>query len=98
MAAATNSNADRDPEAEAEDKVEEEKLPGVDEEGAAAIESGFQTAGADDWSAAPAGFTGAAGGNWDGANDEWGATNTAAPAAAAGAEWGGEATKETSQW
>ncbi|CAI0648105.1 unnamed protein product, partial [Colletotrichum noveboracense] len=35
----------RDPEAEAEDKVEEEKLPGVEEEGPAAIESGFPAAG-----------------------------------------------------
>ncbi|KJZ80202.1 hypothetical protein HIM_00052 [Hirsutella minnesotensis 3608] len=40
----------RDPEAEAEDKVDEEKLPGVDEEGPAAIETG----------------TAAAGGDWDG--------------------------------
>ncbi|KAH6684866.1 40S ribosomal protein S0 [Plectosphaerella plurivora] len=88
----------RDPEAEAEDKVEDEKVVGAEEEVAA---DAFPAAGGDDWSAAPAGFTGAAGGNWDGATDEWGATGAAAPAAGAAAatttEWGGEATKE-SQW
>lgn len=92
---------DRDPEAEAEDKVEEEKLPGVDEEGPVAIESGFPTAGAD-WEAAAPGFAGAnaAASGWDGAaGEEWGA---AAPAAAGGAattggDWANEPAKET-QW
>ncbi|KAM7204790.1 40S ribosomal protein S0 [Rhypophila sp. PSN 637] len=51
----------RDPEAEAEDKVEEDKLPGVEEEGVAAIESGFQQTG--EWEAAAPGFA-AAGGEW----------------------------------
>jgi small subunit ribosomal protein SAe len=88
----------RDPEAEAEDKVEEEKLPGVDEEGPAAIESGFQTTGAD-WEAPAPGFTGAAtgtaaatGAGWDGAaGEEWGA------AAGTTTEWANEPAKE-SQW
>ncbi|KEY64079.1 hypothetical protein S40285_04840 [Stachybotrys chlorohalonatus IBT 40285] len=71
----------RDPEAEAEDKVEEEKLPGVDEEGPAAIESGFPTTGGPDWEAPAAGFagantTGTAGAGWDGAatGDDWAAS------------------------
>lgn len=90
---------DRDPEAEAEDKVEEEKLPGVEEEGPVAIESGFPTAGGD-WDAAqPAGFTGtqAAATNWDGAEGDW----AAAGAAGASADWAGEATAaapKDSQW
>ncbi|KAF3343471.1 hypothetical protein VD0002_g6449 [Verticillium dahliae] len=78
----------RDPEAEAEDKVEDDKVVGAEEEAPEATN--------DEWAAAPAGFTGATG-NWDGTTDEWGATNTAAPAAAPAAgsstEWGGEATK-----
>ncbi|KAG7285462.1 structural constituent of ribosome [Staphylotrichum longicolle] len=55
----------RDPEAEAEEKVEEEKLPGVDEEGVVAIESGFATGGGD-WeaAAAPAAFPAATSGDW----------------------------------
>jgi small subunit ribosomal protein SAe len=86
----------RDPEAEAEDKVEEDKLPGVDEEGPAAIESGFQNTAGGDWEAAPAGFSGATtgGANWDGAaGEEWGAS----AAAPANTEWANEAAKET-QW
>lgn len=74
--------ADRDPEAEAEDKVEEEKLPGVDEEGPAAIESGFQQAGGDwDTTAPAAGFAGAApaASNWDGAGEDWAAAGAAPP-------------------
>ncbi|KAG7109399.1 hypothetical protein HYQ44_011935 [Verticillium longisporum] len=85
---AMHAGRDRDPEAEAEDKVEDEKVVGAEEEAPEATN--------DEWAAAPAGFTGATG-NWDGTTDEWGATNTAAPAAppAAGSstEWGGEATK-----
>lgn len=88
--------SDRDPEAEAEDKIEEEKLPGVEEEGPVAIESGFPAAGAD-WEATAPGFAGAnAASGWDGAaGDEWGAAPAAAPAA--GGEWANEAAKET-QW
>ncbi|TDZ25037.1 40S ribosomal protein S0 [Colletotrichum sidae] len=89
----------RDPEAEAEDKVEEEKLPGVEEEGPVAIESGFPTTGAADWDGAAPAATGAA--NWDGAaaGDDWaaGATGTA--------DWAGEtsaaaapAPPKESQW
>jgi small subunit ribosomal protein SAe len=84
---------DRDPEAEAEEKVEEDKLPGADEVGPAAIETAF--AGAGDWEAAPAGFAGATGGgNWDG--DEWaGAVSSGAAAAAPTGEW---ATDSKEQW
>jgi small subunit ribosomal protein SAe len=87
----------RDPEAEAEEKVEEEKLPGVDEEGPAAIESGFQATGGD-WEAPAPGFagaaaTGAAAAGWDGAaGEEWGAAATGTAT-----EWANEPAKET-QW
>ncbi|KAK3196587.1 structural constituent of ribosome [Lecanicillium sp. MT-2017a] len=83
----------RDPEAEAEEKVEEDKAPGVDEEGPAAIETGFQSAGAD-WEAQP-GFSGAAatGAGWDGAaGEDWGASG------AATTEWAGETAAKDSQW
>ncbi|KAI1328545.1 ribosome-associated protein (Rap-1) [Xylariaceae sp. FL0255] len=83
----------RDPEAEAEEKVEEEKVAGADEVGPAAIEAGT-FAGAGDWEAAPAGFSGAQGG-WDGAADEW-AGAAAAPAGTT-AEWGATDVKD-SQW
>ncbi|KAI1156557.1 ribosome-associated protein (Rap-1) [Nemania diffusa] len=90
----------RDPEAEAEEKVEEEKVPGADEVGAAAIDAGtFAGTGTGDWEAAPAGFTATQGG-WDGANDEWAgavagaAAGTAAPTTG---EWGATDAKE-SQW
>ncbi|SPO03844.1 probable 40S ribosomal protein S0 [Cephalotrichum gorgonifer] len=72
----------RDPEAEAEDKIEEKEV--VVEEEAAVVEAGFN-AGAD-WEAAPAGFAGAAAPGWDAA----GAEDWSAPAAA-GTEWAGEA-------
>ncbi|AEO71161.1 650ed3e6-ea9b-45e0-985e-313bd31efcbd [Thermothielavioides terrestris] len=83
----------RDPEAEAEEKVEEEKLPGVEDEGPVAIESGF-AAGAGDWEAAPAGFPAV------GATAEW---SEAQPgwetgAAAATGEWAAEAPKDASGW
>jgi small subunit ribosomal protein SAe len=82
--------ADRDPEAEAEEKTEEDKIAGAEEEPAAAVETGFGTGG--DWEVAPAGFAAATQGTgWDGANEEW----STAPAAAG--EWSGEAAKE-SQW
>ncbi|PHH63295.1 hypothetical protein CDD81_6152 [Ophiocordyceps australis] len=86
----------RDPEAEAEDKVEEDKLPGVDEQGPAAIETGVAGAGGD-WEAPAAGFTGAAAATgWDGAEagGEWGAAG-AAPGAAP-SEWA-DGAKEA-QW
>ncbi|KAI0973035.1 ribosome-associated protein (Rap-1) [Xylaria arbuscula] len=93
----------RDPEAEAEEKVEEEKVPGAEEVGPAAIEAGTFT-GTGDWEAAPGAFSGAQGG-WDGATDEWAgavaanAANAAAGGAAAAptAEWGATDAKE-SQW
>lgn len=103
---ANTYHTDRDPEAEAEaeDKADEEKAPGVDEEGPVAIESGFQQGGGD-WDAPAPGFAGASTGNWDGAapapaagGDDWAAS--AAPNTAAGAattEWATETNKET-QW
>ncbi|KAJ0107825.1 40S ribosomal protein S0 [Diaporthe amygdali] len=83
----------RDPEAEAEEKVEEEKLAGADEVGPAAIEAGTFAAGAD-WEAPP---TGAAGGEWSA--DPAAASWDAAPAGQA-TEWGAEPAKEpaASQW
>jgi len=94
----------RDPEAEAEEKVEEEKLPGVDEEGAAAIETGFQQTGGD-WDAPAPGFAGApasaaAAANWDGAGEDW-AANAGQPATvppAAATEWAADAAPKESQW
>ena len=75
--------------------MEEEKLPGVEEEGVAAIESGFPTTG--EWEAAPAGFTAAAATTAP-AGGEWSETQGAAnwDASAPTAEWGAEAPKETS--
>ncbi len=85
--------SDRDPEAEAEEKVEEEKVPGAEEVGPAAVEAGFVTSGSGDWEAAPAGFSGAQPG-WDGQGaDEWGAAAAAPPTA----EWGATDAKD-SQW
>ncbi|KAK1986353.1 ribosomal protein S2 [Colletotrichum cereale] len=89
----------RDPEAEAEEKVEEEKLPGVEEEGVAAIESGFPATG--DWDAQAPGFTGAqTGTNWDGAGDEWAAAGAAPTGdwAAAGDAAAAAAAPKESQW
>ncbi|KAF4992873.1 40s ribosomal s0 [Fusarium heterosporum] len=86
----------RDPEAEAEAEDKEEKVPGAEEEGPAAIESGFQASAGADWEAPAAGFAGASGAaatGWDGAaGEEWGA-------APANTEWAAstEAPKE-SQW
>ncbi|KAF2969456.1 hypothetical protein GQX73_g4158 [Xylaria multiplex] len=85
----------RDPEAEAEEKVEEEKVPGAEEVGPAAIEAGT-FAGTGDWEAAPAGFSGAQGG-WDGATDEWAGAVAGGAAAAPTGEWGATDAKE-SQW
>lgn len=92
----------RDPEAEAEEKVEEEKLVGAEEVGPAAIETGFVSSGGD-WETAPAGFAGAAQSTgWDAQADEWGTATAAAatttPAAPAPAgEWGATDAKD-SQW
>ena len=91
-----NDRLDRDPEAEAEEKVEEEKVPGVEEEGAVAIESGFPAGGAD-WEAAPAGFPAAATGEWSEAQPatwESGAAAATAPAT----EWADSAPKDTAGW
>ncbi len=82
---------DRDPEAEAEEKAEEEKAAVVEEEPAA-----VETFAGGDWEAAPAGFaaTAAAATGWDDAapNQQWSAET-------GGAQWGDEATaKETTQW
>ncbi|KAI1201855.1 ribosome-associated protein (Rap-1) [Nemania serpens] len=85
----------RDPEAEAEEKVEEEKVPGADEVGAAAIDAGT-FAPTSDWEAAPAGFAGAQN-NWDGPPDEW--AGAVAAGAGAGAGAGAAAgTAATSDW
>ncbi|KAI5917007.1 ribosomal protein S2 [Camillea tinctor] len=81
----------RDPEAEAEEKVEEEKLPSTEEVGAQAIEAGtFAAAG--EWETAPAGFAAQSAG-WDGQADEWAGATAGAPAG----EWGATEAKD-SQW
>ena len=83
--------ADRDPEAEAEEKVEEEKAAG-EEEAAPAVESGFAATGGD-WEAAPAGYP-TGGENWgDAQPGNW----DAAPAAGTTTDWGAaaEAGKDT---
>ncbi|KAH0490524.1 hypothetical protein TgHK011_001989 [Trichoderma gracile] len=87
----------RDPEAEAEEKVEEEKLiTAAEEEAPVAIESGFPAAGGD-WDAPAPGFAGAtpaaAAAGWDGA----GAGAGADWAASGGQEWAADAPKD-SQW
>jgi len=73
----------RDPEAEAEEKTEEEKVEEVTE-AVPAIESGF--GGGGDWEAAPAGFAGAAPAGWDDAapGQQWDSTT-------GGAQWGDDA-------
>ena len=98
FARGTNSPLDRDPEAEAEDKIEDEKAP-AEEEVAQPAEGGF--GGGGDWEAAPAGFAGAtAAAGWDDAapNQQWDA-NTG------GAQWGDDTTgaaaaakDQPSQW
>lgn len=98
--AQTNDNfTDRDPEAEAEEKVEEEKLvTGAEEEAPAAVESAFPAAGGD-WDAPAPGFAGAntasAAAGWDGAGA--GAAPTQDWAASGTQEWATETAKE-SQW
>lgn len=84
---------DRDPEAEAEEKVEEEKLPGVEEVGPAAIESGF--GGGGDWEAAPTGTAAAQPEGWDEA-----APGQQFDSKTGGAQWGDDAGKnaEATTW
>ncbi|OAA60920.1 40S ribosomal protein s0 [Niveomyces insectorum RCEF 264] len=84
----------RDPEAEAEEKTEEEKVAAIEEE-PVAVEAAF---GGGDWEAAPAGFaaaTATAAVGWDDAapNQQWNAET-------GGAQWGDEAAapKEATQW
>ncbi|PTB75842.1 hypothetical protein M440DRAFT_1422934, partial [Trichoderma longibrachiatum ATCC 18648] len=93
----SENKKDRDPEAEAEEKVEEEKLiTAPEEEVPVAIESGFPAAGGD-WDAPAPGFAGAtpavAAAGWDGA----GAGAGADWAASGGQEWAADAPKD-SQW
>ena len=89
-----NDRLDRDPEAEAEEKVEEEKVPGVEEEGPVAIESGF-AGGAGDWEAAPAGFPAAAAGEWSEAAPATWESGAAAATAPATTEWADAPAKES---
>ncbi|KAI1432132.1 ribosome-associated protein (Rap-1) [Xylaria sp. CBS 124048] len=87
----------RDPEAEAEteEKVEEEKIPGAEEVGAVALDNTFGGAPAGDWEAAPAAYSGAQGG-WDNTTDEWAGAVAGANAATTTADWAADA-KDT-QW
>lgn len=96
----------RDPEAE-ENKdsagVEEAKVPGVDEVGAAPVDAGFtnewEVSGASAGAFAAASGTAAAGASWDAEGGDWAAsTETAAAPAAEG--WGTAAAGETTnnQW
>jgi small subunit ribosomal protein SAe len=89
-----NGKPDRDPEAEAEDKVEEEKLVGADEVGATAVSTGFAQAGGDEWATSAPGFSSAAapGGAAEFAGgEEWGnAANPSAPSA----DWGATDAKD----
>ncbi len=90
------STLDRDPEAEAEEKIEEEKVAAVEEE-TAVVETAFAGG---DWEAPAAGFAGAAAAaGWDAGAEDW----AAAPAPSApAAEWGADATPaappKESQW
>jgi len=90
----------RDPEAEENKEALEDKVPGADEVGPAAIETGF-AAGTGDWevsgtsATAFAGATTAApgGAGWDATGgDDWAASGTA------GGEWGAAETKPTENW
>lgn len=88
--ALANKDTDRDPEAEAEDKVEEEKLAGVEEVGPAAIESGFATGGGDWEATAPAAASG-----WDDAAAQPQNWDSAAQGAAS---WDEAAAPKEGQW
>ena len=88
--APANVTSDRDPEAEAEEKVEEEKLIEAEPEPVA-----------ETWGAPAGGFEGAATGEWGAAEGaaatgEWAAAEGAAPASTT--EWGAEATTGATQW
>jgi len=83
----------RDPEADNEDKLEEDKAAGVEEDGIAAIEgNAFGTTGGE-WENTA---TAVGGGGWDSgaAGEDWA---NSAPSAPAAAEWATDASKET-QW
>jgi small subunit ribosomal protein SAe len=83
----------RDPEAEAEEKVEEEKAITAEEE-TPAVESGFQQGG--DWEAPAAGFAGATSTGWEGApGEEWGA---APQPSAPTTEWAATADAKETSW
>lgn len=81
----------RDPEAEAEDKVEEDKLPGVEEEGVVAIESGFPAT--NEWESQGPGFAAAAPTDW--ADQGVPATTNWDNAGQAGGDWGAEPEKQS---
>ncbi|PFH56064.1 hypothetical protein XA68_17122 [Ophiocordyceps unilateralis] len=82
----------RDPEAEAE----EEKAGGGEEEGPAAVETTAAAVAPTDWETPAAGFTGATGTGWDGAEGGAGAGGDWA-ASGGNTDWAAaEATKETS--
>jgi len=98
----------RDPEAEESKETAEgdAKLPGVDEAGAAAIDTGYAAAGGD-WEVAGTGaaFSGAAapatgatpaGGNWDASGEDWASGAPKAPATGAG--WSEPAKDGASGW
>ena len=92
---ANSLGPDRDPEAEAEEKVEEKEA--APEEEAAVVQPGFNAAAGGDWDATPAGFAGAtAAAGWDAAptNEDW----AAAPPTSG--EWAGDAAAapKPSQW
>ncbi|RCI14448.1 hypothetical protein L249_6146 [Ophiocordyceps polyrhachis-furcata BCC 54312] len=83
----------RDPEAEAE----EEKAGGGEEEGPAAVETTAAAVTTSDWEAPAAGFTGATGTGWDGA--EGAATGGDWAASGGNTEWAADSTaKETTHW
>jgi len=93
----------RDPEAEENKEADEAKVPGADEVGAAAIDTGFAT-GNGDWevTGATAGaFAGAgapapgAGASWEADGADWAASAQAPAAAAASTEWGAAPTEST---
>ncbi|KAF8863972.1 40S ribosomal protein S0 [Acephala macrosclerotiorum] len=92
----------RDPEAEENKEAIEDKVPGADEVGAAAVDTGFAGAGGD-WEVSGASATAfagataaapaAAGAGWDASGDDWAASG------AAGGEWGAaEPTKPADNW
>ena len=90
----TTNKPDRDPEAEAEEKAEEEKVAAIEEEPVAAE----TFTGTGDWEAAPAGFAAAApaASGWDDAapGQQWNAET-------GGAQWGDEAAapkEAATQW